>query len=31
MQVIRPKDFLPERAWQALDIANIQGTTVRLY
>lgn len=31
MQVIRPKDFLPERAWQALDIANIQGTTVRLH
>ena len=31
MKVIRTTEFIPQRAWQALDIANIQGTTVRLH
>lgn len=31
MKVIRTKDFLPQRAWQSLDIAKIQGATVRLH
>lgn len=31
MRVIRAKDFLPQKAWQSLDIANIQGVTVRLH
>lgn len=31
MNIIRTQDFLPPKAWQALDIANIQGTTIRLH
>lgn len=31
MQVIRSRDFTGSRAWEALDIANLQGTTVRLH
>lgn len=31
MKIIRTRDFLPAKAWQALDIANIQGTTIRLH
>jgi len=31
MTVIRSRDFTAERAWGALDIANIGGTTVRLH
>ena len=31
MKVIRCTDFLPQRAWQAMDIARIQGATVRLH
>lgn len=31
MKIIRASEFLPAKAWQALDIANFQGTTVRLH
>ncbi|WGG49678.1 cupin domain-containing protein [Rugamonas sp. DEMB1] len=31
MKVIRSKEFTAERAWGALDIANMAGTTVRLH
>jgi mannose-6-phosphate isomerase-like protein (cupin superfamily) len=31
MKVIRSKEFTAERAWGALDIANMDGTTVRLH
>jgi len=31
MKVIRAKDFTAERAWGAIDIANMQGTTTRLH
>lgn len=31
MKIIRSKEFTAERAWGALDIANIGGTTVRLH
>ena len=31
MQVIRPRDFRPQAAWDALDIARIDGVTVRLH
>jgi mannose-6-phosphate isomerase-like protein (cupin superfamily) len=31
MQVIRPRDFTAERAWGALDIANMNGITTRLH
>ncbi|MBA4255992.1 MAG: cupin [Polaromonas sp.] len=31
MKIIRGKDFRAERAWGALDIANMNGTTVRLH
>lgn len=31
MQVIRPNDFTAEQAWQALDISEIDGATVRLH
>jgi mannose-6-phosphate isomerase-like protein (cupin superfamily) len=31
MKVIRSKEFTASRAWGALDIANINGTTVRLH
>ncbi len=31
MKVIRSGEFTAERAWGALDIANIGGTTVRLH
>ena len=31
MTVIRSRDFIAERAWGALDIANIGGATVRLH
>ncbi|BAN46901.1 hypothetical protein [Metapseudomonas resinovorans] len=30
-RVIRCRDFTAERAWGALDIANLDGTTVRLH
>ena len=29
--VIRSREFTAERAWGALDIANLDGTTVRLH
>lgn len=31
MQVIRPRDFTAERAWGALDVANMNGITTRLH
>jgi mannose-6-phosphate isomerase-like protein (cupin superfamily) len=31
MRVIRARDFTAPRAWGATDIANMQGTTVRLH
>ena len=31
MKIIRSKEFTAERAWGALDIANINGVTVRLH
>ena len=31
MKVIRSKEFTAARAWGALDIANMYGTTVRLH
>ena len=31
MKIINGKSFTAERAWGALDIANLEGTTVRLH
>ena len=31
MQIIRSKDFTADRAWGALDIANMHGITTRLH
>lgn len=31
MKIINSKAFTAERAWGALDIANLEGTTVRLH
>lgn len=31
MKVIKSKEFTADRAWAALDIANLQGITVRLH
>lgn len=31
MKIIRSKGFRAERAWGSLDIANMNGTTVRLH
>lgn len=31
MKIIRSKDFKPEKAWDALDIANMGGITTRLH
>jgi len=31
MKVIRSKEFKGNKAWQALDIANMQGITTRLH
>jgi mannose-6-phosphate isomerase-like protein (cupin superfamily) len=31
MKILHSKDFTASRAWGALDIANMQGTTVRLH
>ncbi len=31
MKIIRSQDFKAERAWGALDIANMSGTTTRLH
>ena len=31
MRYITPTDFTPDTAWQALDIANIDGVTTRLH
>lgn len=31
MKVIRSKEFIAARAWGAMDIANMNGTTVRLH
>ena len=31
MKIIRPREFKASRAWGALDIANFEGTTVRLH
>ncbi len=31
MKIIRSKDFTAARAWGALDIANMSGTTTRLH
>ncbi|MDU0112520.1 cupin [Psychrosphaera aquimarina] len=31
MKIIRPKQFTGDKAWQALDIANMQGITTRLH
>jgi mannose-6-phosphate isomerase-like protein (cupin superfamily) len=31
VKVIRGKAFRPERAWQAIDIANMAGITTRLH
>jgi hypothetical protein len=29
MKIVRSKDFRPDRAWGALDIANMNGITTR--
>ncbi|MGI9280353.1 MAG: cupin [Endozoicomonas sp.] len=31
MKIIRSKEFKPNRAWEALDIANMNGITTRLH
>jgi mannose-6-phosphate isomerase-like protein (cupin superfamily) len=31
MKVIRSKDFTGSKAWQAIDIANFSGTTVKMH
>ena len=31
MKIIRSKEFTAERAWGALDVANMNGTTTRLH
>lgn len=31
MKIIRGKDFTGSRAWEALDIANMDGITTRLH
>jgi mannose-6-phosphate isomerase-like protein (cupin superfamily) len=31
LKVIRSKEFVADRAWGAMDIANMNGTTVRLH
>ena len=31
MKFIRPKDFTGSRPWEALDIANMEGITIRLH
>ena len=31
MRIIRSKEFSPAKAWQSLDIANMQGITARLH
>ncbi|NML18714.1 cupin domain-containing protein [Azohydromonas caseinilytica] len=31
MKIVRAKEFQADRAWGALDIANMDGTTVRLH
>lgn len=31
MKIIRTKDFSPDKAWAALDIANMNGVTTRLH
>lgn len=31
MEIIRSKDFTAERAWGAMNIANMQGITTRLH
>ena len=31
MKIIDPSGFRPERAWGALDVANLDGITVRLH
>ena len=31
MRVVRSKDFTGNRAWAAIDIANMSGTTTRLH
>lgn len=31
MKIIKSKEFTAEKAWEALDIANLNGTTVRLH
>ncbi len=31
MKIIRSKEFTAERAWGAIDVANMDGITVRLH
>ena len=31
MKIIHSKDFTPDSAWQAIDIANMNGITTRLH
>lgn len=31
MKIIKSKEFTADKAWSALDIANINGTTIRLH
>ena len=31
MRVVEPRSFKAEKAWQVLDIANMEGVTVRLH
>ena len=31
MEIIRSREFLPEQAWDAKDIANMNGVTTRLH
>lgn len=31
MKIIKSKQFTPDKAWQALDIANMNGITTRLH
>ena len=31
MKIIKSKNFTADKAWEALEIANLQGTTVKLH
>ena len=31
MRIVKGKDFTAEKAWEAIDIANMNGVTTRLH